>query len=86
MGQTERPLAMAPEFIHTACPGFFGSYSFWMKTLLSPVIIGTALYLPPSNVPYRIQRVVKRWGWRYVERMGEGEEVETWINMYNKER
>ena len=51
-GQTVDPLAVAPGFIPTACTDFLGSCSLWMGTLLSLDIVGRALDLLQSNVPY----------------------------------
>ena len=54
LGQTEGPLAVAPGFIPTACTVFLGTYSLWMDILLSLDIVGRALDLPQSNVPYSV--------------------------------
>ena len=52
LGQTVGPVAVAPEFITTACTGYVETYSVWMGTLLTLDIEGKALDLPQSNVPY----------------------------------
>ena len=52
LGQTEEPLAVAPGFIFTVFTGFGGTYSLWTDTLVSLDIVGRALNLSQSNVPY----------------------------------
>lgn len=43
---------MAPELIPTDFPGFWGTYSRCMDTLLSVDIVGRTLDLPQNNMPY----------------------------------
>ena len=59
--QTEGPLSVAPGFIPTACTGFFGTYSLWMDTFLSLDIVGRALNLAQSNVPFLFEEWIGEW-------------------------
>ena len=75
--QTEGPLAVAPGFIPIACTVFLGFYSLWIYTLLSLDVVGRALDLSQSKVPYP-----HRW-WRE-EEMGGEEGVGIWIGIFFK--
>ena len=57
LGQTAGTLAVTRGFIPTACTGFWGTHSLWMDTLRSLDIVGRALDLSQSNVPYALSGV-----------------------------
>ena len=78
MGQTEKPMIMVLRFVSTACTGFLGSYSIWMRTFLGLDGEGRALDFPQVWVFGPLSVLEGENGWVSRGAGGKWEEGKKW--------